>query len=610
MRKVLLAVVVCVALSFASWVTLTGPYESKSDVSVITSNSQKTIIELSLPGVLIENIEVNGRIYNNLSLPVENGGILTEIGKPQIPILCRLVGIPPDCDVKLRITKVEYKTITDINLIPLQPPLPENLETQDFVIDQVCYQTNQFYPDNWAKLEEPAVIRDYRVVPLLIQPVRYNPVTNELQVATQLRLELIYEGISSISRKEIFRPAPSRAFEKIYRNFIINYDFLAPPQSPIDGTYLIIVPDNFYNHILPLAQWKRKKGWRTVVTRTSQIGTPLDSAKIYNYIHTAYTNWPYAPDYVLLVGDVEHVPCWHRVSSNATDHQYAKHEGSDYFADLMVGRISIKDTIELKYEVNKLVKYEKNPYMVQTDWYKKATTIGAYESGNPNRFWPTCIRCMNIMKTYAGFTEVDTLFQRWGLNRADSINSKLRQGRSWMLYRGHGEVTYWYNVSPYYDTLQVKAQANGEMQPVVIGPTCLTGSYDSPRCLSEYFVVAGAKDGATKGACGYFGSSRVSYSGYNDSLAVGTFLGYFRDTLNCFGQATNNGKMYMYRAYPGGTYTELEFEMFNNFGDPELNLWSAIPLNLTVSHPTAIPVGNYNFTVTVNGDKAPIKGAL
>jgi hypothetical protein len=152
---------------------------------------------------------------------------------------------------------------------------------------------------------------------------------------------------------------------------------------------------------------------------------------------------------------------------------------------------------------------------------------------------------------------------------------------------------------------------NGRMTPIVIGPTCLAGDFDnSSECLAEAWIKAGSPDSA-KGGTGYFGSSEVSYSGYNDSLAAGAFFSYSDSLLYTYAQCTQWGKLFMLEAYPLPNPTsEKEIWMFNSLGEPEENIWSATPQILTVSHPATVIIGQFPFQVTVNANDAPVENAL
>ncbi len=610
-----LSLIIVVAFSGLFALPIWHPFENNpssatTELFVPNSDNFKTTVTVNIPGFWTEEEVIDGVTYHHISIPVTNGGTLTEVGNPQLPVIARLIAIPANRDPEIRIVEQVTETFSGYNVYPYQPPLPETeTHAKEFVKDEKRYSTDAFYPEAFVTVQTPAIIRDYRVLPLIIQPVRYNPVTKELIVIHRLQIELIYTKPAIENIKTNFRAQISKTFEPFYRRFILNYDFVAPPQSPIDGSYLIITHDNFYSAVLSLAEWKRLKGWRTKVVKTSEIAPNPTATQIYNYIHNAYLNWQFAPDYVLLVGDVEYVPCAYGVQSVATDHYYTKHEGTDYFSDLLVARISVKNLTEAQTVVNKLVNYESNPYVEQTDWYRKATSIAGYESGNPTRFWTVCIRIMQRMLAY-GYTQFDTLFQRWGLATPTNITNAVNEGRTWVLYRGHGDVDGWYNVEPAWVNSHVQALNNGRKVPMVIGPTCESGHYDDPSqdCHAEVWVKVGTPT-EEKGGCGYFGASRVSYSGYNDSLAAGTFLGYCDSLLFTFAQSTNYGKLFMYQAYPGGSYTELEFDMFNNFGEPELNIWSAPPQQLTVNHPAVVLIGSFPFSVQVMAG-GPVANAL
>ncbi|MEO0080525.1 MAG: C25 family cysteine peptidase, partial [candidate division WOR-3 bacterium] len=179
-----------------------------------------------------------------------------------------------------------------------------------------------------------------------------------------------------------------------------------------------------------------------------------------------------------------------------------------------------------------------------------------------------------------------------------------------MLYRGHGDVAAWANVSPSWTNSNVYTLTNGRMVPAVVAPTCLSGNFDEATdCHAEAWLKAGTPT-EEKGGCAYFGSSEVSYSGYNDSLAAGTFFSYVDSLTYTYAQCTQWGKLFMLQAYPlPDEISEEEIYMFNNFGEPELNVWSATPRELTVSHPATVLIGSFLFPVTVMASGNPVADA-
>jgi hypothetical protein len=590
-----------------TWIPFDNARETQQEVRVLSSDHARTTVELEIPGIYSEPITAEGATYQLIAVPVAHSGVLAKIGSPLLPAISRLIAIPPTSGVRVNVITVEEQTLTGYSVYPAQPPEPENGTTPPFVKDEARYRTDAFYPEAWARVEDPAIWRDYRVVPLVIQPVRFNPVSGELKVARRIRLELVYQGASDINPLYRIRPYHSKVFEPLYREYIANFDLL-PPTSPLTGSYLIVANDSFYNDVKPLADWKLRKGWRVKLVKTSEIGGQ-DSAHVYNCIHDAYLNWPYPVDYVLLVGDVEYVACCHGQQGVGTDHAYTKHAGADYLSEILLARISVKTHTECQAVVNKLVAYETDPYLANPDWFHKATTIGGWEG--TNRFWTCCIQVRNELLAHSPITQVDTLFQRWGQATPTNVANAINEGRSWLLYRGHGAVTYWDNVEPDWTNACVQALTNGRMNPMVVGPTCLSGKYDDPStdCHAEAWLKYGTP-GEPKGACGYFGSSEVSYTGHNDSLALGTFVGYCESLNFSMTQSTYNGKLYMYRAYPPpNSTTELEFDMFNTFGEPDLQIYSNTPATLTVNHPATARVGSCVFPVQVS-TTGPVENAL
>ncbi|MCX7733129.1 MAG: C25 family cysteine peptidase, partial [candidate division WOR-3 bacterium] len=591
------------------WIGLqTGATETPSQFEVLSSDQQHTIVELNLSGFYVEDTVTPAGRFQRLRLNIPAAGMLTQTGAPELPVVARFIAIPDFADVQIRILEEDVTTLTGFRIYPAQPPQPENGPQPPFVIDEARYALPEFYPETPARISAPMIMRDFRLVQLVIQPVRLNPATGELRISHRIRVELNYENHPGINPKIQRRPRISRAFEPLYQSFIANYRFVAPPQRAEDGSYLIIVNDQFASAVTQFAEWKRRKGWQTEVVTISQLGGN-DTARIYNYIHNAYTTWPKPPDYVLLVGDApEFVKCCHWPGeTDASDLYYSLHEGNDLLADLMIARVCVRTLDEARAVMNKLCRYEQEPYLGNTEWFNRVCALAGYESGQPTRFWTVVIRIRNYVLGRP-FTQFDTLFERWGLNTAQRLTDSLNQGRAWMLYRGHGDNDAWANVSPSWTNSNVYALNNGRMTPMVIAPTCLSGNFDEAAdCHAEAWLKAGEE----KGGVGYFGASEVSYSGYNDSLAAGTFMSYADSLAYTFVQCTQWGKLFMLLAYPlPDEISEEELYMFNSFGDPELNIWSATPRQLTVSHPQTIIIGSFPFTVTVSDGAGPVANAL
>ncbi|MEA3431957.1 MAG: FlgD immunoglobulin-like domain containing protein, partial [candidate division WOR-3 bacterium] len=124
------------------------------------------------------------------------------------------------------------------------------------------------------------------------------------------------------------------------------------------------------------------------------------------------------------------------------------------------------------------------------------------------------------------------------------------------------------------------------------------------QCMGEAFV------NQDQGAAGYFGATDVSYSFYNDSLAIGIFRGICEQHIYNFQTACDYGKWFMEQYFPlPNGITKKTFFMMNILGDPSLDMWTDTPKTLTVNYPSNTMPGS-EFTVEVTHSGNGVKEAL
>jgi len=152
--------------------------------------------------------------------------------------------------------------------------------------------------------------------------------------------------------------------------------------------------------------------------------------------------------------------------------------------------------------------------------------------------------------------------------------------------------------------------ANTDKLPVITDIACDNAHFDmTADCFAEVWI----KNDEHTGAAGIFAASRNTPFGWTDQLGRGVAVGHFRQGYLTFGAASYFGKIYMYHFYPesaGGT-TEEVMQHYLVFGDPELNIWSDVPVLPDVERPAEIELGAtgpLTIRVTING--APLANAL
>ncbi|MBI4721499.1 MAG: hypothetical protein HY769_00595 [Candidatus Stahlbacteria bacterium] len=442
-------------------------------------------------------------------------------------------------------------------------------------------------------LKELGVMRDYQIVQLVIQPMQ-----NELN-EQEILVELEYRNGKWVS--------PSFAFAPIYKSLLqipqvglANY----ANDQPIPGGYLIIVPDELYTAIQPLAEWKHLKGWKVTVSKLSEVGGNPDQIK--SYIQNAYNTFLPAPEYVLLVGSTDLLPTFF-YPYTCTDHSYSLVDGTDYFSDVLVGRLPVASVAELQVVVNKILGYEKTPYMGETAWYKRALVVG----GN----YPASVTTAVLTKRWVrelllsnGYTQVDTCFYPPTTDGRTLITQSVNTGVSFINFRGWSNTQGWHYPQFGYDDIPVLS--NGWKLPIVTGISCLTGNFNSPNCFGSAWVKAGTPTTPNGGIAFYGPSSGDTHSRFNNCIDQGIYWGIFKEAIPSIGQACYRGKMELCDNFPIDTIIKNYFYYYNLIGDPELNIWTDIPEPLEVEHLTTLNIGTNDFEVTVQSKATPLQDAI
>ena len=372
-----------------------------------------------------------------------------------------------------------------------------------------------------------------------------------------------------------------------------NQDFHAKER---DGArYLIIAPDEFYDALVPLAEWKTRKGMLAKIATLSQTGSSASEIKA--FIQNAYQNWEPAPEYVLLVGNNNYIP-FPQVSGIRSDCYYGNMDG-DIYNEVIPSRFPAYNVSEVENFVDKVLHYEKEPWISDTTWFIKATGIVRID-GDPDDsiYWSDVLHAGTLM-VRAGFIQVDIFSDTAGYN-ASHVYNAIADGRTFINFRGQSVCQWW---SPF--SVDPNSTNPGYKLPVVVSPTCGQVSSDF-GCGSEW-VRAGSA-GNPKGGIAFCGPTTVITMGaYKRSALDKGFFDYvFMDTednVATFGKAVEAGRIRFYELYNQTS----EFYGFNAIGDPELNMWVGPPRSVYASFPSTIPSGPSSFNVVVTEDDVPVK---
>ncbi|MDA3813391.1 MAG: C25 family cysteine peptidase, partial [Candidatus Cloacimonetes bacterium] len=603
MRKsLLLLLLLFVSILGAEWVAIPENTEQKLfDHSSI--GKEYTEVNFTLNGYNVETIRANETDYMKISYKDEGNSL--EVGKPDLPKFTRLISIPDEGFVSFEIIYTEEEIVKDINIYPAQELQSESVSKPfEFVIDEDYYTSGSSFPANIVEIGEPVILRDQRVVSISVNPFQYDPQTKDLRIVKNVDIVVNASGRGGINPKTSDKKK-SRFFEPLYRSSILNYDSVTERDGEYqDPSYLFIYPNDadLLSELEDLSDWKHQKGFNVALASTAVTGTSTTSIK--NYIQNAYDTWEYPPEFVCFVGDVGgtySIPTYY-ASGGEGDHPYAQLAGNDVLEDVFLGRISISSITNLQTYVAKVLSYEKEPYMVETNWYDHSVMVGdPYGSGPSTIFTKQSI--VESMQQHAPNIIATEVYSG---SYSSMMVSNLNSGVSYFNYRGYMGMSSFGNS-------QISNLTNYKKLPFAVFLTCATGNFASEAsCRSETFIRSGSAGNPT-GAIAAIGTATTgTHTNFNNCIDAGIYYGIFADGIYNPGGAVNRGKLALYEHYPQnpGGYVDIFSHWNTLIGDPGVELWTGIPQDLVADYETEISPGTNYLEVTVTNDNGiPLENA-
>jgi len=589
-------------------------------------SDQSITINYSVSEVNIESITNDNGSFFRVSIP---GHISTsESGKPELPVLSRLISVPEGSVCNVRISDVrtsrikpESKKIEGL-LLPAQESESKSLQQRkpEFKIDKELYASRRIIPSDTVRIESVGTVRGKNLSTLYILPVRYNPRANVLEVITSMKIEITFSSPENIRSKSL--SPESSLFEQQLSKSVLNYN----PEEVVPGfsdqpVRMIIMTDTaFRKELEPFIRWKTQKGFKvqTLYRGTGLAGNTYAQlqdtlAKIYK----ASSETVPPPEYLLIIGDITKVPS-HGSSSNYSDMYYGEFDGNgDYIPEMYVGRLPVADTAELKSVVSKLIQYEKFEYADTNKFYYNAIGASGLDAGNATYMNGQIKYLVSNYLTSSFNINAKPFYYYSNLDKAlaarkDSIINLINKGTSFINYTGHGDAVSWLHLDFKMDTAKFK---NKNMYPLVISNACLTGRFYNKESLGTKMFTS-----SDKGAIGFIGCSQDSYWNEDYYWAVGlgsisgnptyegTGLGAFDRLFHTHSEPASDWYYTMGQIVFAGnlavlsstsSYRKYYWEYYNLIGDPSVVPIIGKPDTFNISIPDTLPNGIKSITLDI-----------
>jgi len=216
-------------------------------INLENQNAMGVEVVFSIQQFILEEQLINGEMLSVLQVP----GIFlpNDEGAPNLPGTGRFIALPQGARATYQIVSFRTERYENIEIAPA-PRIP--LETEEGPLDYVknvnIYQTDAYYPAYPVQLSEQTQIRGVDAVMLGITPFQYNPVSRELLVYKDIRIEVSFQGGNGHFGEDRLR---SRWWDPLLRDMFLNEQMLPQMtyhynnESRDPGCeYLVICPDD------------------------------------------------------------------------------------------------------------------------------------------------------------------------------------------------------------------------------------------------------------------------------------------------------------------------------------------------------------------------------
>lgn len=624
MKKFTLLLICLVTLSTVfsqkSWVSFKGTQQpEQTELSILESNPQGMTIEVNVPGMYMQELTQENMTFQHISLT--DGRTTKAVGRPELPMINEVIGIPGNMKVSWNIIQMETTTLTGYHIYPFQTPTTDNPGGHDkeFVMDKAFYSKDAGYPSENVVMGQPQIWRDVKLANLHVTPFSYNPARQELTAITKLVVEVEFAGVDA-SMEFTPKMELTPKFFNMYEAAIPNFDDLGYTLTLREEPgikYLVITNEEALETIQPLVDWKNQMG-HTVEVRTLEPGFE-EPEDFKTYIAELYDSD--GLEYVLMVGDAypnggsgggpNIVPMYYWSPGgdpSYSDSWYTCLDGpNDHYADLAIGRFVYDNNSldELELQINKTMLHYLNPDVA--DNWAENTILIAHKEQYPGKY----TQCCNEIADFEYSIQTPIFEKAYGgesYSNADVIEFVNETGVGIFNYRGHGSATQlwdWTNTNPSHFTATDVSQLTNSERPFVFFDVCCDNmdivGYNGD-CLCESFMK---HDG---GSVAVNGAIIPSYTIPNHDYDKEMYKAVFDEDITNIGYVTNFANITVLNVH--GDIGMSNVRTYLWLGDASIEPWTMQPVDLTVSHDEQLFLGMSDFTVTVVGQSGPAEGAM
>ncbi|MBI9038616.1 MAG: T9SS type A sorting domain-containing protein [Bacteroidales bacterium] len=572
-------------------------------------------------------------------------------GNPKIPHYSVSILLPQGCEIdNIKIVSQTYFPGLDgITIQPAARQFPLSMMPDEgeykVVPNQEIYSSNQAYPVDILESVKTHFLAGHSIGSFSVCPISFIPSEQHVDFLDEIILEIALTSTSKAVDAQKFLKT-STIVENRIKKIVDNPEKLseysynsAKDDDEID--ILLITKNDFVSAFDTYLEFKESTGFacsvKTVEEIYSEYSGQDDQEKIRNCIIDYYET--YGISYVILGGDGdgdntagEVIP--HRGFYNVAwgtteddipaDIYYSNLDGNwnadgdnkfgeigeeDFYSEVAIGRICADNTTKILNQTNKLELYQNAPvvddiekalFLGELLWsdptwggdYKDEVADGSSNHGYTTVGLSDNITCTKLYEKIASWNKQDVFYQ------ASTVGVNLRN------HLGHSNVDYcmlMYNP----DLTTSNFQNNGISRGFMIGYSqgCYNGAFDNrgtygyeEDCFSEIITTIETADVANIGNSRYGWGQHSSTDGASQYFDRQFFDAIFGEDITEIGWSNADSKEDNVPFIDGEAIRWCYYEL-NLFGDPSMDIWTAVPTDFAAAYPASIPIGSSQLAV-------------
>ncbi|MDP8206392.1 MAG: C25 family cysteine peptidase, partial [Candidatus Electryonea clarkiae] len=548
---------------------------------IITSNGMSLSLEIVDPEWKQAGLSEDNIVVAQLG-PLS--GHLESEGFPVVPVTSRMFRIPPRSGVTVDVIKAEYETYTDIEYAAYFG----GDEIDDYRPSRKIEDT--WYPGTLAEVTDPIIYHDFRVCNLAAYPVQVNTARREVRVYSKIDVDIRYEGVDNRCALDQMPTAISSTFLPWYREFLDWDENELDEYTLYRGGVQVVLQneEELWEALQPWIEWKLQKGWELEFLADDDC--TWNYSGIRNELRDRYEDNKF--DYIIIIGDVNGLFPTPTGDPGYSDNYYTLMDDDDLYQDVVIGRISVQDLEDVRNYGNKVILYERDPYMEETDWYLRGAGLSVWDYAGTSTIQVVQYGKREMLRI--GYEEVNIHVSRF--RDANSTIMRMNEGISHYIFRA--------GIGSGIQANSIRALTNDRMLFPAPEYTCGTGTMSQTECICEAWMRAGTFNNP-RGAIGGLGlATNSSHCSFNNMLAVGSAYAALNLRHPALGMMMWGARASLWDAFhpdwvQGGYTYERSAKEANLFGDPTCWIWTAIPQELVVDAEETVPVGRNSYSVSV-----------